>query len=232
MPFTPPTTFDSPLEAFTLAQGNFGRIVTNPSANDGHGTVTLTNAVTMTMAHTVDFCPYASGGCPIRVAEVTADANGNGSANFTFPQKGTFAGVFRVLSQDGRLRLDSGMFTPAQATQIFHLVKSANVTPLPSTWAPLGSDPLDSGAITINGTAPTATARLELHRAAPNMEYGLVECDAEPEHTPVCTSVLGSFTTDSTGFASVTFTPANTNPAIYEVKHGDLHEFVTGFIVQ
>lgn len=209
----------------------------NTNANDGQGTVTLSNAVKTntvetTMGYDVNFCPYATGGCTIRVGEVTADANGNGSANFKFPQTGTYAGVFRVLSQDDRFWLYSGMATPAQATQVFHLVKSADVRPAVSSWAPLGTDPLSWGAVTIDGSTSIPNGRLELHGAAPNMEYGLVECTAQPEHVPVCSSVVGSFTTDASGSATVTFNPPYTSPAIYEVKHGDLHEFVTGFIVQ
>ncbi len=83
----PPTTFDSPLEAVTLAQGNFGRTVVNANANDGAGAVTLSSAVVTNIDYTVNFCPFEVGACPTILGHVMADSNGKGSRPSRSPRR-------------------------------------------------------------------------------------------------------------------------------------------------
>ena len=176
------------------------------------------------------------------VGTVTSDASGNVNATFTFPQKGTFSGIFHLSAGTNSFNteidpMDSGVDSNTGFVYDVPAVRASAVTP--SISGPvLGNDALGSGFISAGtaGNAPgTNSGKLhaELHGAAPNSTYFITECGRGGSSS--CFSVNGpGVVTDASGNGTLDepfFT--NLDPAIvFEFIRDNQVQYVTGFTVQ
>ena len=75
---------------------NHGQVTVDTSANDGTGTLQLNNTGFMNVE--LQFCPQGVNAACSNITAFSSDASGNATVNFTFPEKGTFAGVWQVVN--------------------------------------------------------------------------------------------------------------------------------------
>ncbi len=247
-PTTPPTPSVTPqYEAALLRPVNTGtgesaggQIIVNAGGTSGAGKVTATNGA-KSATYTITFRPFtnSSNSSSIQVGTVMSDASGTINGSFTFPQKGTFAGIFHLSAGTNASNteidpMDSGVddnttfvfnVPLVQASQVSPVIQNVGTPGFPTTF---GTDPLASGFVTAN----QGKLHVEFHGAAPNATYDIVQCD------PVngC-NAGGTVTTDGPGTAISDQTYFVTNRWDPRVVFGFLKgfnnlEYVTGFTVK
>lgn len=72
--------------------------VTIDTATNGAGTLQITGLAVSNGE--LQFCPGGVNSTCTNIAPVTTDAGGNATVNFTFPEKGTFSGVWQIVMSD------------------------------------------------------------------------------------------------------------------------------------
>ncbi len=209
-----------------------GQIIVNAGGTSGAGKVTATNGA-KSASYTITFRPFTnSSSSSIQVGTVMSDAAGNINGSFTFPQKGTFAGIFHLSAGTNASNteidpMDSGVDDNTNFVFNVPVVQASQVSPTIEGMT-FGTDPLATGFVTAN----QGNLHVELHGAAPNATYDIVQCD------PVngC-NAGGAVTTDGTGTAISDQTYLVNNRWDPRVVFGLLKgfnnlEYVTGFTVQ
>jgi hypothetical protein len=175
----------------------------------GNVTVQLTSAAAST-SYTVQFCPAYNGNSTITyscftVGTVSTDASGNASATMAFPQSGSWAGDFELLSGTTiEYQTDVIANNPSQVyMSTLQPVDTVNGKGVGSTSGPQG--PLTSGTVTLsNGTS----LQFVLTGASPNTTYTTAETTnplgSSNGYELYNSQGVGGFTTNGSG--DVTFT--------------------------
>jgi hypothetical protein len=165
-----------------------GQVTVNSTANNGFGTVQVTN-FSMVTTYVLQFCPYpqAFTNC-MNVTSVTTDASGNATTNFTFPQKGTFAGSFQLVSTSGGQVAATGAGSTGTNFMSALLPASSITGGINQTT---GSAP-GSGSITVTNTM----GHLALTGTLPNHTFNVEACSLFL--STACTR-LANVTTDAQG---------------------------------
>jgi methionine-rich copper-binding protein CopC len=194
--------YQSPL--FGSANSSNGQVSLDTS---GNVTVQLTGATAGT-TFSVQFCPAALVNSSITyscfsVGTVTSDASGNANTTMTFPQSGSWAGDFQLLTGTTVDYSTTIAGTGASQTYLSQLEPTTTVNGkgLEGSGA---QDPLTSGSITLSAGALQYT----LTGAAPNTAYSAGECLTIAIGDSSCYELYtsqnqGAFTTDANG--NVTF---------------------------
>lgn len=218
-----------------------GQIVVDPSADDGSGTLKLSNAAP-SVSYTLQFCPYPSplpGPSPTRCFTVTTfntDSAGAANANFTFPNKGTWAGVFAAV-RNSTTEFVSAFLVPGSNKQYRSTMKSASSLNSNNGTIVPGGDGLRHGSVTVTNS----TAHVELQNAIVSVTYDVIYCMNGGGSS--CYSI-GKLSTDGTGSGSVDIDLQSalgnsTNAGIfrldrtYTIPNGTQQtavEFVTAFV--
>ena len=187
-----PAAADNYMATFTDAVGRnnfpqvFGTLSIDSSANNGNGSAQIKNAGA-TGNYTLLFCLEGPSCFPI--TNFTTDSSGNGSFTFTFPQKGTFSGIFQVNSGVAP-EFEGGINTTVAGTSFTSALLPANAN------AP--------GSGRIGVAAQTATVSLTGGLASHS--FDVVICGSQP--TGAC-APLGSLTTDANGNGSANIPVTN-----------------------
>jgi hypothetical protein len=171
----------------------------------------------------LQFCPYPQNfaNC-INVTQLTTDSSGNANVNFTFPQKGTFSGVFQLVQTNSAQAAVTGTGSTGASFKSALLPAGTVTGGIQQTT---GHAP-GSGTVAVSGT----TAHITLTGTTPNHTFATAVCSLSPQGP--C-SALANITTDSQGNASVdvgTVQPALWS--VFRVSDSDGVEFVTAFPVQ
>ncbi len=200
----------------------FGPIVINTTANDGSGRMQLSNLGIINTSLVLQFCPYPRdlSGC-ISVTSFATDANGRANINFTFPQKGNYAGIFELIDAIDPLLAATSTGSAGISFQSALLPAGTITGGIQQTT---GNVP-GKGIIVVNET----TAHVTLTGATPNHTFKTTLC---PPSTGPC-MVLANITTDAEGNASVDV--GNIQAAgwsTFFLSDSDGVEFVNGFQVQ
>ncbi|MBV9608366.1 MAG: hypothetical protein JO187_02320 [Acidobacteria bacterium] len=198
-----------------------GQVTIDTNANNGQGNLQLTNVGAMQNME-LQFCSFPNGdtNC-MNIAPVTTDASGNANMNFTFPQKGAFAGIFQ-LTLNGEQFAASG--TGSSGTSFRAALLPAGTITGGINQATGHAQGI--GAVSVNGT----TAHVTLTGTTPNHTFHTALC-SQAFSTP-CTT-LADVTTDAQGNASVDV--GSVQPAgwsTFQLSDTDGVEFVSGFRVQ
>jgi hypothetical protein len=224
---SPTATVDSFLSTVFLEQGRtpsaIGQITVDTTANNGAGNLQFTGIGETNTMLILQFCPYpqAFNGC-FNVTSLTTDASGNANVNFTFPQKGTFSGIFQLL-QTNTAQLAATATGSTGTNFRSALLPAANVTG--GIQQTTGNAP-GSGTAVMNGT----TAHITLTGTTPNHTFNTAVCSLFL--TTQC-AALANITTDAQGNASADVGPVQ--PAgwsDFRVSDSDGVQFVTAFRVQ
>lgn len=215
-----------------------GQIIVNAGGVSGAGKVTATNGA-KSATYTITFLPFSHPSNSFPVGTVMSDAAGNINGSFAFPQKGTFAGFFHLSAGTNAANteidpMDAGVddntnfvfnVPVVQASKVAPMIENAGQPGFPTTF---GNDPLASGFITAN----QGNLHIELHGAAPNATYDLVQCDptgACGNYFPVTTDGTGTVVSDQTYFLTNRWDPR----VVFGFMRGFNNlEYVTGFTVQ
>ncbi len=219
------TTTDSYLAQVFVSAGKVpmsqGQVTIDTTANNGAGNLQLTN-VGANLSLVLQFCPYPFGytNC-ITITPLTTDANGDANVNFTFPQKGTFSGVFQLVLNGGQFAAtgtgSSGMNFQSALLLAGTVTGGINQT--------TGNAP-GSGNVVVNGT----TAHLTLSATLPNHMFNTAVC---PEYQQTPCQNLANVTTDSNGNAGQdigSITPAGWS--VFRVSDSNGVQFVSAFQVE
>lgn len=210
-----------------------GQIFMNANGVSGAGKIQI-SGVPPNLTYTITFEPFGSPAAAIPLGTAASDANGNVNATFTFPQKGTFAGIFNMqtgVDANGlpMNQLGSGVDNVANFVFNVPLQLAGKVAPAIPDHI-IGTDPLSSGIVTAGG----GHIHVELRGALPNAQYSLGACGVGDGSS--CSGLSGLFSTDASGNgtldAAVRVTGNGDNRVIIEVFRGDDLEYVTGFTVQ
>ncbi len=233
-------------QAYMIQQsGNFsvsGQITVDPNANDGSGTLQLTNAAN-SGNYSLQFCPYPS---PLPTAQqnpctaitdFTTDNSGKAQVNFQFPKKGVWSGIFVAVRGD-ITEFASGFNLPGAGQQYRAALQQASSVTSGTGGINPGGDALKSGSVSVTDT----TAHVVLQNATINVTYSVIFCGNGGGSS--CYGI-GSLTTDSTGSgtADIDLVKALGNfspPGIFRLDRsqplptgGDAGgvQFMTGFVV-
>jgi len=196
---TPSAQYQAPL------LDNAGQISIDTS---GTVTVQLTGATAST-TFTVQFCPAADVDTSVTyscftVGTVTTDSSGNANTTMTFPQSGSWAGDFQLLTGTTLDYSTTISGTGASQTYLSQLEPTSTVNGKGLDGSSGPQDPLTSGSITLSGGALQYT----LAGAAPNTSYSAGECLTIAIGNSSCYTLynnqnVSGFTTDANG--NVTF---------------------------
>jgi hypothetical protein len=156
----------------------------------------------------------------MNITSFTTDANGNANVNFTFPQKGTFAGLFQTVVNG-----DVMLFTSSGSTSALNfraaMLPAATVSGGVGQGA--GSAP-GSGVLTVTGTTP----HLTLNGTLPSHAFQVSACGPAGN----CRN-LGSVTTDAQGTASADVGMLQTFDVVtFEASDSSGVEFISAFRAQ
>jgi hypothetical protein len=224
---SPTPTADALVAAMVEEEGRFavqvGTLTLDTTANNGAGTLAMTGSTEISTAVVLQFCQFpVSTTAPscLNLASFTTDAKGAGTVNFTFPQPGTFAGLFQLSDALSGAFAASG---PAIATNAFN-----------SPLLPAGT--VTSGIGTVTGHAPGSgrvtftfpTAHITLSGTTPNHTFTTAACGLS---TTGCTP-LANITTDAQGNASADVgQPQPGGITNFTVSDADGVEFISAFRV-
>jgi len=197
-----------------------GQLTLNAKANDGAGNVQFSHASTNTSNLDLQFCSFAYGNSKcFKVASLATDANGNGSVNFSFPQKGTFSGTFLItLNGESWGAAETG--TTGKNFQSALLPASSITGGVNLTTG----NALGSGSIVVNDT----TGHIVLNQTTPNHTFQTAICGPSNQ----CLN-LANVTTDGQGNANAdigSVQPASAS--VFRVSDDNGVEFVSAFRVQ
>lgn len=171
---------------------------------------------------TLQFCFFPqqqnSSNC-MNVTQFTSDASGFANVNFTFPNKGTFSGVFVIVDSGGNRAELAGTGTMGTSFKSA-LLPAATITG--GIGQTTGNSP-GSGSAAMND----ATAHITLSGAFPNHTFNTALCNAVNTCTP-----LANITTDAMGNASADVgTVQQTGFVVFRVSDADGVQFITAFRV-
>ncbi|HKD79321.1 MAG TPA: hypothetical protein VKH81_06470 [Candidatus Angelobacter sp.] len=225
---TPSSTADSFLSTMFLIEGRspspIGPITVDTTANNGAGNLQLKSPGVNNTTLILQFCPYpqAFNGCS-NVTSFTTDATGNANVNFTFPEKGTFSGLFQLLQTN---TAEIGQTETGTSGKSFQSALLPAGTVTGGIQQTTGHAP-GSGTAVVNGT----TAHITLTATTPNHTFNTAVCDLFPQAP--CT-VFANITTDAQGNAStdVGTVQQPVGATIFRISDADGVEFVTAFRVQ
>ena len=198
-----------------------GQATLDASANNGAGlwpSVGTGNGVTMVL----EFCPFSQSGqnC-LNVVTYTA---GGGNVNFTFPEKGAFAGEFIAFVNGNST--DPEVFTASGASSGLNF-RSA-MLPAGTITGGIGQatgHAPGTGVMSASGT----TAHLVLTATLANHMFQVSVCGLDASHC----RTLGSITTDAQGNASADVgTLQNQDNDVFLLSDSSGAEFISGFRVQ
>ena len=224
---TPSNSPDSYLAKFTLTIGknptDHGPITIDTMANNGAGNLQLTG-VGFTNVE-LQFCPKGVNADCMNVTQFSSDASGNANVNFTFPQKGTFAGVWQIVNSGCSSGCQDAASTIGDSGVGFR-----------SAMLPAGS--ISGGIGQSTGSAPgsgtmvvtNATAHLTLSGTTPNHAFHVALC-GDPQGLGC--AALSDVTTDSGGNASADVGSVQTfGSSVFIVSDSAGAEFISAFRVQ
>jgi len=201
-----------------------GQITLDTSANNGAGNVQIVNNggnIPANESMVLQFCPFPQNfmNC-MNVTSLTTDSNGKANVNFTFPQKGTFSGVFQFVSNGNQF------LVTASGTSDGVNFKAAEL-PAGSVSGGIGSttgNAPGSGTIAVTGTTP----HLVLSGTLANHTFQLAKCAVNG----TCIA-LGSVMTDAGGNASADVGAVQAFDAtLFEVSDSAGVQFISAFRVQ
>ncbi len=213
-----------------------GQITVSANGSNGAGHVQAAGQFKFSLVtYTVTFCPFTAGphSC-FNVGTVNADNSGNIDAAFTFAQKGTWAGIFRVAAIDSMGNADDTMFSGVDNNSqlIFNspLQPAGLVTPPIQNGVELGTDAVTLGFL----IAGNGHLHAELHGAAPNATYSIVACGVNGSSSCQTVSQPGTLSTDGAGNGSLDqgFLTTGDPAVVFELFRNNQLEFATGFTVQ
>ena len=192
----PSSASDSYLATMTLTIGknptNHGQVTIDTSANNGAGILQLNN-VGFTNVE-LQFCPQGVNSACNNIAPFSSDAGGNATVNFTFPEKGTFAGVWQVVNSG----CSSGCQDAASTIGDSGVGFRSAVLPAGSITGGIGQvtgNAAGSGTVTVTNSV----AHLTLSGTTANHTFHVALCGT-PQGLG-CAS-LSDVTTDAQGSAS------------------------------
>lgn len=225
---TPSATADAFLSTMFLEEGRspspMGPITVDTNTNNGAGNLHISSPGVNNTTLILQFCPYpqAFNGCS-NVTSFTTDASGNANVNFTFPEKGTFSGLFQLL-QTNTAQLGQTETGTSGISFKSALLPAGTVTG--GIQQTTGHAP-GSGTAVVTGT----TAHITLTATTPNHTFNTAVCDLFPQAP--CT-VFANLTTDAQGNASadVGTVQQPVGATIFRISDSDGVEFVTAFRVQ
>ena len=220
---TPSAASDSLLTTMFLSAGRtpspLGSVTADSAANNGSGNIQLTAIGVANTTLILQFCPYPQGASAcFNVTSLTSDANANINGAFTFPQKGTFSGIFQLVQTN---TAEFGVTGTGSTGTNFHsaLLPAATVTG--GIQQTTGHAP-GSGTVVVTGT----TAHITLAGTTANHTFNTAVCLAQ------CTA-LANVTTDAQGNASLDVgTVAAGGSSTFRISDPDGVQFVTAFRVQ
>jgi hypothetical protein len=173
----------------------------------------------------LQFCPSGVNGNCINVVAVSTNANGTATVNFMFPEKGTFAGDWNIVTSN----CSSGCQIAASSTGDSGVNFTAAMLPASTISGGIGQatgSAAGSGTISVNNT----TAHLTLSGTTPSHTFNVAVC-AAPQQSNCAT--LSSVTTDASGNASADVgTVQPFGWSVFEVSDGSGVEFISAFRVQ
>ncbi len=223
-PSTAPDTYVAQLfESVGKNPQTIGQITLDATASNGAGTIQMPASTASTSLQLqLQFCPYPFGfsNC-INVTNFATQSDGSANVNFTFPQKGTFSGVFQLL-YNGTQFAATGPDSSGTSLQTALLPAGTITGGINQTT---GNAP-GSGSVVVNGT----TAHLTLNATTPNHTFTTAVC---PEYQQTPCQSLANVTTDANGNASQdigSITPAGWS--VFRVSDSSGVEFVSAFQVQ
>lgn|GEM_PF-2586802 len=226
-PTPTPSTPDSFLTTVFRQDGRtaaaVGTITVDTTANTGAGNLKLTNVGENNTMLILQFCPYpqAFTGC-FNVTSFTTDAGGNANVNFTFPQMGSYSGIFQVLQTNSAQFLSTATDSTGVSFKSALLPAGTVTGGIQQTT---GNAP-GSGTVVMNG----ATAHITLSSTTPNHTFSTAVCSLFIA-TP-CAN-LANITTDAQGNASADVgTVQAAGWSDFRISDSDGVEFVTAFRVQ
>jgi hypothetical protein len=202
-----------------------GQVTVDNTANNGAGNLQLTNVGSAVSSSLVlQFCvppspAFGFAGC-FDVTSFTTDAKGNASVSFSFPRKGTFTGIFQLLSNGGEIAVTATGTTGTNFRSA--LLPAASITGGigQTTGAATGS-----GSVVVTGT----TAHMTLSSTTPNHAFDTAVCVAL---SGPCTG-LATVTTDAQGNASADIGSVQPGGwSLFSVSDSAGVEFVSAFRVQ
>ena len=206
------------------SQSAEGQITVDRTANDGTGTVQITNSggnVAANQNLVLQFCPYPQNysNC-VNVASFTTDSSGKASANFTFPTKGTFAGAFQILN-NGNQYLVTGSASTNAANFTAAELPAASVSA--GINHATGNAP-GSGNVVVAGT----TAHLALRGTTPSHAFQISVCGINGS----C-NVLSTVASDAQGTVSADVTLPQFDSVLFLVyeQTGEV-DFISAFRAQ
>lgn len=195
-----------------------GHLTLNTAANDGAGNLQFERASTNTSNLVLQFCPSKDlKNCFTIIPSLATDANGNANVNFTFPQKGTFSGVFMIMLNGDQW----GYAATGNSGKNFQsaLLPASSVTGgiNQTTGAAQGS-----GSVVVNDT----TAHLVLNQTTPNHTFNAEICAIS------CQS-LAKITTDAQGNATADIPSIQPGGgSVFRLSDETGVQFVSAFRVQ
>lgn len=197
--------------------------VTIDTATNGAGTLQITGLAVSNGE--LQFCPGGVNSTCTNIAPVTTDAGGNATVNFTFPEKGTFSGVWQIVMSD----CSSGWQIAASSTGDTGANFMSAELPAGNISGGIGQttgDAPGSGTLTVNGT----TAHLVLNGTTASHTFNVAVCAApQPSN---CTQ-LSSVTTDANGNANTDVgTVQPFGWSVFTVSDSGGVEFISAFRVQ
>ncbi len=232
-PIPTPTPSPTPIEADAFLAAMFsvqgrtpspiGSITVDTTANDGAGNLQFIALGEPNTTLVLQFCPYPQGfnGCS-NVTSLTTDAIGNADITFTFPQKGTFSGIFQLLQTNAAQLAATATGSSGTSFQSALLPAATIGGGIQQTT---GNSP-GSGRALMNGT----TAHITLTGTIPNHTFNTAVCSL---FLQTACLPLADVTTDALGNANVnvgTVQPAGLS--IFRVSDINGVQFITAFRVQ
>lgn len=206
------------------SQSAEGQITVDTTADDGAGTVQITNTggnVAANQNLILQFCPYPQNysNC-VNVASFATDSSGKASANFTLPSKGTFAGAFQILNNGNQY-----LVTASAATNAVNF-KSAEL-PAASVNGGINhttGNAAGSGSVVVTGTM----AHLVLSGTSPSHAFQISVCGINGN----C-NVLATVASDAKGNVSADVTLPQFESVLFLVSEqtGEV-DFISAFRVQ
>ena len=193
------------------------------TANDGAGKLQFIAIGEPNATLVLQFCPYPQGfiGCS-NVTSLTTDAIGNANITFTFPQTGTFSGIFQLL-QTNMAQLAATATGSSGTSFQSALLPAATISG--GIQQTTGNAP-GSGRVLMTGT----TAHITLTGTIPNHIFNTAVCSL---FLQTACLPLADVTTDVLGNANInvgTVQPAGLS--IFRVSDINGVQFVTAFRVQ
>lgn len=224
-PSTAPDSFLATIyDTVSRTPAAVGQITLDTEANNGVGHLQVASAgVGSNQGMVLRFCPYpkAATGC-FNVVSFTSDATGSASVNFTFPQKGTFAGLFIVVLNSGD-QIMAGSTGSTGTNFRSALLPAGTVTG--GIDQATGNAP-GSGSVVVNNT----TAHIVLGATTANHTFSAAVCGIFPQNA--CTT-LTNVTTDAQGNANMDVgTVPPDQASTFRLSDSAGVEFVSAFRVQ